>query len=65
MIKIDALKKPNGITTLVLTSNDPTGDKDKLDLIGAAIMDKGEKRGAYPLSGDGAVMEIHVKDSTI
>lgn len=61
MIKIEALKKPNGITTLVLTTNDPTGDKDKLDLIGAAIMDSGEKRGAYPLSGNGSVMEIHVK----
>lgn len=61
MIKIDAIRKQNGITTLVLTTNDVTADKDKLDLIGAAILDAGEKRGAYPMSGGGNVMEIHVK----
>lgn len=62
MIKIDVLKKENGLTTLVVTSNDPLRDKDKLDLIGAAIMSKGQKRGGFKSE---AQLEINVLDSTI
>ncbi len=62
MIKIDALRKEDGIVTVVLTTNDPVKDKDKLDLIGAAIMSSGAKRGGYKTEGH---MEISVLDKTI
>lgn len=62
MIKIDVLKKQNGLVTLVVTSNDPLKDKDKLDLIGAAILSTGEKRGGFKSE---AQLEISVLDSTI
>lgn len=62
MIKIEALKKQNGLVTVVVTSNDPLKDKDQLDLIGAAIMSKGEKRGGYK---NDARFEISVLDPTI
>jgi len=62
MIKIDVLKKANGVTTLVVTSNDPLKDKDKLDLIGAAILSTAPKRGGFRSE---ALMEVDVLDSTI
>lgn len=62
MIKIDVLKKSNGLTTLVLTSNDPLKDKDKLDLIGAAFVSQAPKRGGYKSESQ---LEIDVLDSTI
>lgn len=62
MIKIDVQKKENGITTLVIISNDPLKDKDKLDLIGAAILSTAPKRGGFKTE---AQLEVHVLDSTI
>lgn len=62
MIKIEAMKQANGVVTLGVTSNDPLKDKDTLDLIGAAIMSKGEKRGGFK---NEARLEVHVLDSTI
>lgn len=62
MIKIDALRKEDGIVTVVLTSNDPLKDKDKLDLLGAAIMSSGAKRGGYKTDSQ---IEISVLDKTI
>ena len=62
MIKIEALKKQNGVVTLVVTSNDPTKDKDQLDLIGATILSKGEKRGGYK---NDSRLEVAVLDPTI
>lgn len=62
MIKIDVQKKQNGLTTLVVISNDPLKDKDKLDLIGAAIMSTAPKRGGYKSDSQ---LEVSVLDSTI
>lgn len=62
MIKIDVLKKSNGLVTLVIQTNNPTQDKDKLDLIGAAIMSTGQKRGGFKSESQ---LEISVLDSTI
>ncbi len=62
MIKIDVLKKDNGLVTLVVTTNDPLKDKDKLDLIGAAIMSQKPKRGGFKSESQ---LEVSVLDSTI
>lgn len=62
MIKIDVLKKENGLVTLVVTTNDPLKDKDKLDLIGAAIMSQQPKRGGFKSESQ---LEVSVLDSTI
>jgi len=62
MIKIDVLKKSNGLVTLVIQTNNPTQDKDKLDLIGAAIMSTGQKRGGFKSESQ---LEVSVLDSTI
>lgn len=62
MIKIDVLKKSNGLVTLVVQSNNPTQDKDKLDLIGAAIMSQAPKRGGFKSESQ---LEVSVLDSTI
>lgn len=62
MIKIEAFKKENGVITLAVTSNDPTRDKDQLDLIGSAILSKGEKRGGYK---NDSRLEVSILDSQI
>ncbi len=62
MIKIDVLRKENGVSTLVITTNDPQKDKDKLDLIGAAILSTAQKRGGYKSESQ---LEISVLDKTI
>ena len=62
MIKIDVLKKSNGLVTLVIQTNNPAQDKDKLDLIGAAIMSTGQKRGGFKSESQ---LEVSVLDSTI
>lgn len=62
MIKIDVLKKQNGMTTLIVTSNDPLKDKDKLDLIGATILSTGAKRGGFKSDGQ---LEVTVLDPNL
>lgn len=58
MIKIEAIPRGNGVTALILTSNDPDRDRDQLDLIGSTIVTPSDRRGRYTLNGAGRTVEI-------